>query len=294
MNVHHLELFYYVAKHGGITAAVRQIPYGIQQPAVSVQILQLESALGVSLFQRRPFQLTPEGEALYEHISPFFSGLPALEQRLRGGAERRLRIATAEIVQREYLPELLARMRQRVPHLEIMLTQGRQSEIESLVLAQEIDLGLAMISDTIAPGIHQRELAYLSLVLLVPVQSPVQRAADVLELDPIELPLITLGPREAIPKAFQETLRQRGQDWLPALELSGLDLIARYVMQGFGVGLSIALPKIQPPAGIRAVPLEDFPKIPFSAIWNGRLTPVSEQFLEEAHVMARALFGDAE
>lgn len=28
MNVHHLELFYYVAKHGGISAAVRRIPYG--------------------------------------------------------------------------------------------------------------------------------------------------------------------------------------------------------------------------------------------------------------------------
>ena len=37
MNVHHLELFYYVARHGGISQAVRHIPYGIQQPAVSGQ-----------------------------------------------------------------------------------------------------------------------------------------------------------------------------------------------------------------------------------------------------------------
>ncbi len=37
MNVHHLELFYFVAKYGGITPAVRQMPYGIQQPAVSGQ-----------------------------------------------------------------------------------------------------------------------------------------------------------------------------------------------------------------------------------------------------------------
>ena len=38
MNVHHLELFYYVARFGGIGAAVRNIPYGIQQPAVSAQV----------------------------------------------------------------------------------------------------------------------------------------------------------------------------------------------------------------------------------------------------------------
>jgi len=42
MNIHHLELFYFVAKHGGIAGAVRNIPYGIQQPAVSGQIAKLE------------------------------------------------------------------------------------------------------------------------------------------------------------------------------------------------------------------------------------------------------------
>jgi DNA-binding transcriptional LysR family regulator len=52
MNIHHLELFYFVAKHGGIAAAVRNIPYGIQQPAVSGQIAKLEESLGTKLFQR--------------------------------------------------------------------------------------------------------------------------------------------------------------------------------------------------------------------------------------------------
>ena len=50
MNIHHLELFYYVARHGGITEAVRNIPYGIQQPAVSGQLIQLEEFLGRPCF----------------------------------------------------------------------------------------------------------------------------------------------------------------------------------------------------------------------------------------------------
>ena len=61
LNLHHLELFYYVAKHEGIVPACRHIPYGVQQPAVSAQIIRLEEDLGVSLFRRRPFQLTPAG-----------------------------------------------------------------------------------------------------------------------------------------------------------------------------------------------------------------------------------------
>ena len=77
MNIHHLELFYYVARHGGIAEAVRNMPYGIQQPAVSAQILQLEDSLGVSLFQRRPFCLTPAGDKL-----AFFRGPDAVPFQL--------------------------------------------------------------------------------------------------------------------------------------------------------------------------------------------------------------------
>ena len=57
MNIHHLELFYYVARNGGIVPAVRNMPYGIQQPAVSGQIARLEEFLGIKLFNRRPFAL---------------------------------------------------------------------------------------------------------------------------------------------------------------------------------------------------------------------------------------------
>ncbi|MGB0145275.1 MAG: LysR family transcriptional regulator, partial [Akkermansiaceae bacterium] len=93
MNIHHLELFYFVAKFEGITAAVRKMPYGIQQPAVSGQILQLEEKLGVKLFNRRPFALTPAGEELYDYIYPFFSRLGDLEEKLRGEEGRHLRLA---------------------------------------------------------------------------------------------------------------------------------------------------------------------------------------------------------
>jgi hypothetical protein len=35
MNIHHLELFYFVAKHGGIAAAVRNIILPVRQAGVS-------------------------------------------------------------------------------------------------------------------------------------------------------------------------------------------------------------------------------------------------------------------
>ena len=291
MNVHHLELFYYVAKHGGVSAAARQIPYGIQQPAISAQILQLEDSLGLSLFQRRPFQLSAEGQRLYEHIEPFFNGLPVLEERLRGGAETRLRIAAPEIVQREYLPELLSRMRKRVYNFNFGLFNGRQSEIESRLLAQEVDLGLSLITDKPAVGMNTRELVRLPMVLLVPEKSRFKSASDILGLDRIDLPLITLGMKDALPRVFGEELRSRNVDWLPTLELGGLDLIAKYVAQGFGIGLSMHVPQIKLPSGVREIPLTEFPLIPFCALWMGRLTPLGESFLDESRKLAVELFG---
>ena len=95
MNVHHLELFYYVAKFEGITEAVRKMPYGIQQPAVSGQILQLEKFLEVKLFHRRPFALTPAGEELYDFIYPFFSRLDQITDQLRGEENHHLRLAAS-------------------------------------------------------------------------------------------------------------------------------------------------------------------------------------------------------
>src|SRR5215216_1754746 len=82
MNIHHLELFYFVAKHGGIAAAVRNIPYGIQQPAISGQIAKLEKSLGTKLFQRRPFAVSPTGMELFEFIRPFFDNIDIVAEGL--------------------------------------------------------------------------------------------------------------------------------------------------------------------------------------------------------------------
>ena len=85
MNIHHLELFYYVARHGGIMEAVRNIPYGIQQPAISGQVAQLEEHLGVRLFERRRSRsgLTPAGRdalATAEKLLKLADNLEQIEQ----------------------------------------------------------------------------------------------------------------------------------------------------------------------------------------------------------------------
>jgi hypothetical protein len=44
-NIRSLQLFYYVARHGGVSQAAKHMPYGIQQPALSEQMIELEQQL---------------------------------------------------------------------------------------------------------------------------------------------------------------------------------------------------------------------------------------------------------
>ena len=209
MNIHHLELFYYVAKHGGVSAAARRIPYGIQQPAVSAQIIQLEDNLGTTLFHRRPFKLTKAGEELYSFIEPFFGGINKIGKQLRGGTEVNIRIAAPETIQREYLPRLLKTMRQRLPELNFTLVAAGMEQIEAGLLAQELDVGIAPLLDKRAEGVRQRELVRVPMALMVPKNNKLASADDLWQRDRIAEALIS-GPADgAVCRLFQIEFESR-------------------------------------------------------------------------------------
>jgi DNA-binding transcriptional LysR family regulator len=291
MNVHHLELFYYVARHGGISEAVRNMPYGIQQPAVSGQIAQLEEHLGATLFQRRPFSLTPPGQKLFDFVQPFFSNLENIESELQGGQARALRIGGSTIVLREYIPELARKLRKKFPGLKLGLRLGHQAELETMLRKEEIDFAVTIIERTLGPRIHSVPLIELPLALLVPRESKITEAAQLWKRDKIDEPLICLLPEESLSKNFQQGLARMGVDWFPSIEASALDLVAAYVAGGLGMGVSVLVPQISFPPAIRAVPLPDFPPVAIGAMWRGKATPLVQacldQFQSHAH-LARA------
>ncbi|HEU6447279.1 MAG TPA: LysR family transcriptional regulator [Verrucomicrobiae bacterium] len=289
MNVHHLELFYYVAKHGGIMPAVRNIPYGIQQPAVSSQISELEEFLGVTLFQRRPFALTPAGEKLYEFIQPFFANLGKIADELQGGRARLIRIGATTIVLREHLPELFQNVRKRFPGLKMSLREGAPPQLEDLLQRDEIDLAITVVEKQPAAGIQSLALIELPLVLLVEKNSRIKSAEELWQRDKIDEPLICFPRGEPLRKMFEKKLNSLGVDWFPAIEASSVDLIETYVGNGFGIGVSAAIPRKEISSKIRALPLKDFPPIVIGAMWRGKISPLSQAFLDELKSRAKQL-----
>lgn len=291
MNVHHLELFYYVARHGGIMPAVRNIPYGIQQPAVSSQIAQLEEHLGATLFQRRPFALTPEGEKLFQFIQPFFTNLDKIAADLQGGQTRHIRIGASTIVLRDHLPDVFHTIRKKFPGLKLSLREGYPAQLEQLLEQDEVDLVFTVIEKKASSGSHSMTLIELPLVLLVQRESRFRTAGELWGRDKIDEPLICLPAAESICKKFQDELQKRGVDWFPAIEASSVDLIETYVASGLGIGVSVAIPKKNLSPAVRALPLDGFPPLLIGALWRGRKTPLIESFLTEGQKRAKQLWG---
>jgi DNA-binding transcriptional LysR family regulator len=289
MNVHHLELFFYVARHGGISEAVRNIPYGIQQPAVSGQVAQLEEFLGVTLFHRRPFSLTPPGEKLYRFIEPFFAGLDGMAKELQGGAAHQLRIGSSDVILRDHLPEVLQRARRKFPRLKFSLRSHYTPQLEAMLQRQEIDLAIVVTDRKPSAGFNSVVLIKLPLILVVPKEIPLTRAEELWARDKIEDPLICLPATDYICKNFQQGLARLGVDWFPRVEINSTDVIEVYVAGGFGIGLSVAVPKAKISPKVRLLELPGFAPVLVAALWRGKSSPALRALLDEMQAGAKRL-----
>ena len=286
MNVHHLELFYYVAKFEGITEAVRKMPYGIQQPAVSGQILQLEKHLGVKLFLRRPFALTPAGQELYDYIHPFFSRLDQMAERLRGEESCHLRLAASAAALTHHLPEVLQELRGEYPSLRLTLREMGDADLEEALRKQDADVAVAVLHRKPGPGIKSTRLIDVPLALAAPAACSVRTFREIAKNAPggqLMYPLVSLPRDEPVARLFQRGLTARELRWEPSMEVSELGLIQNYVGRGFGFGIAVDIPGVAWPEGIRRIKLPaDFPPLSVGALYTGELKPVASRFIQLA------------
>lgn len=295
MNVHHLELFYYVARHGGIMEAVRNMPYGIQQPAISGQLLQLESYLGVKLFRRRPFELLPAGTDLYEFIRPFFGELGNMEKRLRSASREILRVAAPVVALRDHLPRVLQEVRKKFPHLQLTLRAGQQPQVEAWLERQEIDFAITLLEGQGAKGLNHLPLLELPLVLLVPKASRFRTASEIFEAlatESLEDPLISITAVELAPRRFREFLESRSLEWPSRVEVTDLELVEVYVQSGFGIRLSLAIPGGSPAKDLRVLPISDITPLRLGAVWQGAPTAVMSTLIETLRSYVEKITGN--
>jgi LysR family cys regulon transcriptional activator len=264
MNIHQLELFYQVVLHQGVSQAARALQK--EQPTLSRQINELEDALRVRLYHRRPFKLTEKGELLFQGIEQFFRDLPKLEEKVKGGDL--IRIGASPIVLTHHLPAVEKLVRKEFPNLRLLLREANQPQLLRWLEQGEIDLAVTLLPRDVPPKVFAKELFKLRLILLVPEASRVTTAEQLWAQAEIKESLISLTADEIVSREFQNGLERKDLEWRPRIEVGSLDLVEHYVVEGYGVGLSVRAPGFPISFEVRAIELPDWPEIPMGLLWR--------------------------
>ena len=139
-SAHHLVVFEAAARHGSFTQAAREL--NVSQPAVSLAVKQLESALQVPLFARghRSIALTPAGETLFQDVASGFARILETARRLqRQGRGGHVTLSVSTAFANYWMVPRLAHFHRRHPGLDLRL----QTTDKDLDLAEEgLSLGV--------------------------------------------------------------------------------------------------------------------------------------------------------
>ena len=239
MELQQLRGFCEVARQGSFTRAAGRLY--LTQPAVSQQIRALEEELGQSLLERgrKGVRLTHAGEVLFRRARSVLGELAAARAELEemGTHVRgRVLLATSDTNCTYVLPPVLRRFRGRFPEVEVDIRNKMSSEIGQLVLADEIDFGLATlpIRDR---GLSTEPVFERSDVWICPAGHPLSRRKAVLPATAGRHPLLALE-RGSQSRALLDAML-RGARTAPsiAMELGSIEIIKRFVEIGFGVAL---------------------------------------------------------
>ncbi|SMF33879.1 DNA-binding transcriptional regulator, LysR family [Azospirillum oryzae] len=174
LNLDQLITFATVVEHGGFTEAAGRL--GLTQPAVSMQIRNLEERFGVRLVERVGKRALPT--AAGRDLLPFIRRLREEMEaatvamgRHRAGQVGRVRIGTGATACIYRLPPILTALRSAHPGLEIIVVTGNTPDILDAVEGGSLDLALVTLPAG-RPGLSIEAVCAEELVCVGPRGGP--------------------------------------------------------------------------------------------------------------------------
>jgi LysR family cyn operon transcriptional activator len=174
LKIRLLRYFLAVAEAGSFSRAANRL--GISQPSVSQQMRELETALRVSLFQRRGKRilLTPIGLILQEHarailrqVENFLDELTTEPGQLRGS----LHLGVVPVLNVALVPHLLGLFAADHPRISLTVEEISSTEIETALEEGRMDVGLGFLTRH-SPNLRYERLCTDDFALIVSEAHP--------------------------------------------------------------------------------------------------------------------------
>jgi DNA-binding transcriptional LysR family regulator len=286
LTLRQLKIFEAVARHLSFTRASKELH--LTQPAVSMQVKQLEEEVGLPLFEQvgKKIFLTEAGEEMQRYAASVMATLVEASlvfDEMRGLERGRLRIAVASTAN-YFVPQLLASFCQRYPNVRVSLDVTNRKRLLEALSANETDL--------VIMGKPPRNMELVAesfmdnpLVVIAPPGHPLARERDIplqrLQEETFLVREIGSGTRSAMERFFVE----HGVSLSSTMEMSSSEAIKQGVEAGLGFGL-LSLHTLDMELALKRLVILDVRELPILRKWyimhrtGKRLSAVAQNFKE--------------
>lgn len=286
-----LRYFAALAQHGHFGRAAEAC--AISQPALSLQMKELESALGASLIERgaRQLRLTSLGEAFADRARDILRAVDELDDLARAALHPltgRLRLGVIPTVAPYLLPAVIKVMAARTPGIEPLPREAVTATLVDGLLAGQLDAALVALPVS-EPALHEEPLFTEEFVLVRP-----QADADRPVPGPDALPKMRLLLLEE-GHCFRDQALSfcSGPEPRDLMEGSSLTTLVQMVGAGIGVTLipemAVRIEARSAPVAIARLP-RPRPRRTIGMVWR-RTNPLAGQFAHVARLVRDAARG---
>lgn len=292
----HLWMFLAVAEEGHFGRAAEKL--GMTQPPLSEHIKTLESALGVTLFDRsrRGTKLSAAGAALLPAVRRFAGQAADLERIAREVAEGQsgvLNVGAITSAMTEIIPQWLTTLRQTNPRLSIAIQEIDSVEAAPGLLDGTLDIAFYRLDGRPGKGLDGFAVTYDSLWVAIPDNHP-QANETALPLSALAGHPLVMPSRVVSPAYFDSIVSAcRANGLVPRIlhEVRSIASQLAYVSCGQGAALVPQSMGRLAPENVKIVPMvEDISIVTTAVAWpTERHAPLAAQAIE---VMRRIIADD--
>ncbi len=296
ITLRQLQVFEAAARLGGYTRAAETLH--LSQPAVSMQIRQLEEHAGMPLFDQigKKIHLTDAGRALYRHAQDILAQVREAQlelEEMRGVRRGQLNITIASTAN-YFAPKLLAAFCQRHPEVKVSLDVSNREHI--LELLNETDKDLAIMgrppdaSDLVAHPFMENPL-----VVIAAPGHPLAHARHIPLSRLAEETFISREAGSGTRMAAERFFDEAGTHPTASMEMSSNEAIKQAVQAGLGLGV-VSVHTLEMELALDRLVILDVEGFPILRHWyvvhrqGKRFSAVAQAFLNFVMDEAELLF----
>lgn len=290
MTLRQLRYVEALAQHGHFGRAADLC--AVSQPALSMQIKDLELALGTALFERGPRQvrLTDFGETFVERARAILRSVEELEDLARAagdGLSGRLRIGIIPTVAPYLLPRIIGSLTARYPELDLQLRETKTTALLQEIADGRLDTAIVALPVS-EPSLIEVPLFSEAFVLVRPRDDAAKPVPDHTMLREMRLLLLEEGHcfrDQAL--SFCDFAGGRSKELL-----DGSSLATLVQMVGAGIGVTV-IPEMAVAVETRSAPVSVArfegrqPSRTIGMVWR-RTSPLTRQLQQISEIVKSA------